>query len=76
MQFLNSATSFRWMLGLPHNRPRCLTLCRPTALLEFEKTAIGEPSGCILALKDIEDETSELVRQCFFWELLTGIGVG
>jgi hypothetical protein len=26
--------------------------------------------------KGIEDETSELVRQCFFWELLTGIGVG
>ena len=25
---------------------------------------------------DGEHETSELVRQCFFWELLTGVGVG
>ncbi|HMD42667.1 MAG TPA: NAD-dependent epimerase/dehydratase family protein [Candidatus Acidoferrum sp.] len=29
-----------------------------------------------LPLNIPKNETSELVRQCFFWELLTGVGVG
>jgi hypothetical protein len=33
-------------------------------------------SGVRLRIGILEDETPELVRQCFFLELLTGVGVG
>jgi hypothetical protein len=74
-QSFSSSSSFSsstsWQV---HKREQmCIPGTRPSARL---------PS-CVHGLVSVprlkpkaEDETSELVRQCFFWELLTGIGVG
>jgi hypothetical protein len=46
------------------------------ARLRHLQAGLRSDDTLINVLQDLEDETSELVRQCFFWELLTGVGVG
>ena|GEM_PF-4777806 len=49
-------------------------LCKLVERFDPEQYRVRE--NALGVAQQFEDETSELVRQCFFWELLTGVGVG